>query len=412
MCFGRGAGKTWLLRVLLHCLAMGKPDLKIGLLMPSLKQARAVFWYPHLLPDYYGELKGAIRGKPNLSELSVVYTNGSRLSTWGFENAGSIRGQRFDVIVQDETDDMSMELEASIVEPTMSRAGKNAIVVKAGTYTRGRYGILYRDMSLASAGEPGYFGLRITSEQSPQVDQDWLRSVKQRINPRTYDREYLVNPDSGEGLVYPHFVEVPREDGFTHVVEARQTTWSEVLVGCDWGFEHPGCYLVGGVIGSGRDAVVHCIEEVYASGYTEGWWIERAKEIRARYPYAHWYGGPDRPERIEALKHQAHVNIQPADNSVKEGIDTVADMMAICEDAQGRYTHLLVDPCCKGLIAEFGKYRRRKDVKRSAGGDPVFSDEIEKVSDDACDSLRYMLHSRFGKQQSRRFVRTGYQDAG
>lgn len=415
MALGRGSGKTYLLALLIHVLALQYPGSKIGLIMPSLKQARAVFWTPHLLPAYLGPLKGAISHRPNMSDLTADYVNGSRLSTWGTENASGIRGQRFDILFSDETDDISPETESSIVEPTLSRSGSRAMVIKAGTYTRGRYGILHRDMQLARSGEPGYFGLTVTSEQSPQVDQQWLARVKRRINPRTFDREYLCNPDSGEGLVFPHFHEVPTECGFSHIIPpiVDHVTWSDVIVGVDWGFEHPGVFLVIGVSGSGRDAVCYVLDEVYASGYTKSWWKDRAKEIRARYPYAKWYADPSRPDEILEFKRDCAINIIGADNSVKEGIDVVADKLATVDYGEdGKRAHLYVCGNCQNTIREFGLYRRRKDPRASKSGEIVFSDEVDKVNDDAIDSLRYALATYFGRTPSYRIDRsaTDYQD--
>ena len=118
---GRGTGKTYLGRYLIHDKALSTPGTHVGLLMPSLKQARAVFW-PGLMADYHA-LRGALDGAPNKTELTANYSNGSRLTTWGAENAQSIRGQRFDVLIQDESDDIDLAVEAQVVEPTFSRSG-------------------------------------------------------------------------------------------------------------------------------------------------------------------------------------------------------------------------------------------------------------------------------------------------
>ncbi|MGZ9928067.1 hypothetical protein ACXYTC_24075, partial [Escherichia coli] len=78
-----------------------------------------------------------------------------------------------------------------------------------------------------------------------------------------------------------------------HVREPdKSATWSDVLVGVDFGYEDPGTYIVVGVTGNGRDATAHVLEEVYQQHKTESWWVERAIEIRARYPQAKWYCDP------------------------------------------------------------------------------------------------------------------------
>lgn len=399
--FGRGTGKTYLGRFLIHDKALSLPGIHVGLLMPSLKQARAVFW-PGLMADFH-HLRGHLAGAPNKTELTANYANGSRLTTWGAENAQSIRGQRFDVLIEDEADDIDHAVESQVVEPTFSRSGTRSIWVKFGTPRRGRYGTLYRDFRRAldrvegADGKRKYFGFRVTSEQSPQVDQTWLAGVRKKLleeAPTVYAREYLCDFDAADGLVYSMFVE-----SFHAARQAPRGPWDEILVGCDHGWEDPGVFIVIGVQGHGRDAVCWVLEEVYEKHKEESWWIAKARDLKqkyARWPMR-WYGDPSMPGKWRAIANGASVRFLDTINDREDGVAAVVDKLAVREFESGgavqRHARLYVDPRCKNFIWEMANYRRKRDPKDSER----FLDVIQDGNDHAMDSTRYAIVSRFGR---------------
>jgi hypothetical protein len=414
--WGRGSGKTFFGRMLIHAKAMERPGIQIGLLMPTLKQARKVFW-PGLFEDYEGPLRHCIVGRANKTELEVKYRNGSRLTTWGAENAGGIRGQRFGMLIEDETDDISPDVEQAVIRPTFSRSGKSAIWVKFGTPRKGRGGALYQSFSKALRGERGYVGFSIRSSESPQVDQEWLADVKADTPPDIYGREYDVNFDAAGGRVYGDvFVE-----SFHVRAPPQNIQWSEMLIGCDHGYEHPGCLLLIGVIGSGRDAVAWVLDEVYARKQSEDWWVLRASNWTQPgwYPGAKFYGDPSQPARLAAYAAGANVRVQDVDNAVEDGIAVVSKMFVVRPrlDDDGneteKFARLYIHPRCINLLTELGctipVYRENGEARKPLDGvgpymrkkdkahELRYTEDVVKINDDACDALRYPVFNRFSE---------------
>ena len=421
--WGRGAGKTYFDRTAIHAWCIEKPGTHVGLLMPTLKQARAVFWLPVLLPDYYGDLRPFVR-KPNLTELVCEYRNGSRLTTWGAENSNSIRGQRFDRVVQDEADDIDPDVERAVVEPTFSKSGTSAIWLKTGTPKRGRYGTLFLSYRRGQEGTPErqklidvgldpseYVSLRFRSDESPQVDAVWLEKTRKDLlasgRKTTWQREYCCDFDAAEGLVYSMF-----EEGL-HVCEPNYgVPWSEILVGVDHGWSDPGVFLVAGVIGNGRDAVVHGIEEVYETERDTTWWCDRAKEIAWKYR-AHrqrWFADPSRPDRITDIRRavrekypelQDRFSIEEAKNELEAGVDALADRLMPREQDDGtKAARFYISRSCPSTIREFGLYRRKRDPRDTER----FLDEIVDKDNHAMDCGRYLVFTRFGGPDRSRHV--------
>jgi len=394
--WGRGSGKTFLARALIHTGALSSPGENIGLILPSLKQARQIFW-PSLLADFEGPLRGALNGPPNRTLLEATYTNGARLTTWGTENAGSIRGQRFKRILQDETDLIDPSTEHAIITPTFSRAGINAEHIKFGTPLRGRYGSLHDTFALAEQGVEGYAGFKLKSEDSPQVDQKWLERIRLTTPPEIFRREYECDFDSGEGRVYDLF-----EQAF-HVREPDpRAHWSEIVVGVDWGYAHPGAMIVFGILGKGEDAQCHIIREYYERGKVLDWWLDCGREIRKDFQSARFFCDPSRPSDIEALN-RAVGKVEKGDNKVEQGVSRVATMLLRQGAPPDEWARLYVSPNCPNVIREFLTYRRRKDPKV----EDQYLDEVEKRDDDAMDAVRYALFGRFGEPPRIRLAWTG-----
>lgn len=407
--WGRGSGKTTIGRLLLHTNALGGEKRHVGLLMPSLKQARQVYW-PHLFEDFDGPLRGYIKGRPNKTLLEVVYRNGSRLTTWGAENAAGIRGQRFDVLIEDETDDIEPEVEQAVVRPTFSRSGMNALWVKWGTPRRGRAGSLYSSFSKALRGLPGYVGFALRADQSPQIDQVWLAGVKGDTPPDIYGREYDVNFDAAGGRVWGA---VFSED-FHVRLPPSLATYSQVFICCDHGWEDPGCFLLVLVLGYGRDAVSFVVDEIYERHKTEEWWKARLSEWLEQYPTAKFYGDPSQPARIEAYRRDCGADTREVDNSIEDGIQAVADRFLIRKryDEKGeiveRYSRLFVSPKCVNLLTELGcdrpVFEGRKPMdglgaymrKRDPEAELRYLDEVVDKNNHASDALRYGIFNHFG----------------
>lgn len=420
LAWARGSGKTYFDAAAIHQWCLEEGGRHVGLLLPTLKQARAVFWMPLLLPQFYGDLKPYVR-KPNLTELICEYRNGSRLTTWGAENANAMRGQRFTHLVEDEADDIDPSIESGIVEPTFSKSGVSSIWLKSGTPKRGRHGTLFEwyrcgqegtaeRQRLIDAGlDPlTYASMLIRSDQSPQVDQVWLARRRAELIAKgqraTYAREYECDFDAAEGIVYSTF-----EPGF-HVREASYgVPWTEILVGVDHGTIDPGVILVAGVIGNGRDAVIHVIEEIYQTERDTTWWMQQAALVAGRWASyrQRWYLDPSRPDRLLDLRRavrEAHprlggmFSIDPGLNEIEAGVAAVADRMTPRDviDENGnvvdRRARFYVSPACKNLLFELSMYRRKRDPKN----EDRFLDDIVDKDNHACDAARYLTFTRFG----------------
>ncbi len=403
--FGRGVGKSYTHRTAWWKLIAehdgrrrpgGPADLRgirIILLMPTFKQA--VDTYSRAVIDDLTGTWAFLGGVVNKTRWRIDFPGGSWIQFFGAENVDSARGMRCDMVSADEADDIDEASYEAVAVPWLSEPWSFSIQLISGTPRRGRFGLLHKQYRLAAElnenggkKHPGCHSLHATYRDAPrQVSTAFVEMVRATMAPNTFNREWEASFDAGEGLVYPF------DDACIQKFDPK-AGWTEVLIGCDWGWSDPGVYLAVGVRGSGREAVCHVIEEVYEPQQVESWWLDKARHLKKRYPTARWFGDPSQPARIEALRREAGVNIIPGENNIYDGVDSVADRLVkrIRQDGSSQ-VRFYVDPRCANTIREFNTYRRRRDSR-----DPErVLDEIEDRNNHAMDSLRYAIFTRFGK---------------
>lgn len=375
---------------------------RIAYLMPAATQARKT-----VLTRFLEKLRGQfkfLRGEINLTELKVTFPGGSWIQFVSQEQRELIRGLRCDAVFVDECDDIDIELYSAVVKPWFSEPFSFKRRMLGGTPRRGRYGLLYQTYKLGQQAFEGHWSLHATWRDAPEhVDSAYVASerrvAEQTGQLPTFEREWECNFDSAGDLVYPAFLES------VHVRKPNpRVVWSEYLVGVDHGWEDPGVFLLIGVAGNGNDASVHVLREIYKQHQIEDWWEARVPELLALRQSSDvrtgWYADPSRPERIAALAKKG-ARFRETNNSIEDGVSSVANLMAIRDTHDGKkFTRLYIDPSCVNTIRELGLYRRKRDPKNKER----VLDEIVDKDNHAMDALRYAIMSRFGLPQVSRGV--------
>ena len=409
MPWGRGGGKSTIGRASLYLLIAQwdgfyrpgaptdkPPGVRCFVLMPSLVQARKIHE-----KDLTHELEGdgpwsELGAKINHTSLSVSFPGGSFIRFVSQEmGEKSLRGFRGDVAFIDEADDIETDLYDAVSLAWFTEPHSLRMRLFGGTPKRGRYGLLYRTHARGIGllrrknGErfANHFSRHATCYDFPEfVSARAIEEAKEEIDPRIFAREWECNFDAAQGLVFDMF------DEQYHVrAPAPDAVWNEMLVGVDHGWNDPGCILVIGIAGSGKDATAHVIHEVYASHRDNGWWDDRAMEIVGWYPTAIWYCDPSRPDRVADLKKNAGIRAQEVDNSIEAGVSCVANLMVKRGPEGQERARFFVHPSCTNTIREMGLYRRKRDPKSAER----VLDDIEDKNNHAMDSMRYPLFARF-----------------
>lgn len=437
LAWGRGVGKSYFVRQIWWKLVQEyehrirtdaeKPfrGVRIIVLMPTLKQFKDVHLAGILseLTDEWAHL-GA---KVDKQSGQIDFPGGSWVKPFPANeyNSKSARGMRCDLICADECDDITREVYDSVAIPWLSEPWSLGLQINGGTPRRGRHGLLFRQYDQGRRGKrlrlgehvaglrddqaqqfQKIFSFHATYRNAPEtVSQEAAAEAKAVSLPSVFAREWECDFDAGEGLVYGGAY-----DERFHVQEPpADPAWSEILIGCDHGYEHPGVLLLIGVLGSGRDATCWVLDEIYEQHKTEDWWKAKLRVWLEWYPHAKFYGDPSMPSRVEAYRRDCHARVQEVDNSIEDGVAAVADRFLVrevwseetpTEPAKliSRKARLYIAHRCVNLIRELGVYKRKSDPR-----DPDrYTDEIVDRDNHGPDALRYPIFNRFGGPDRRR----------
>lgn len=177
---------------------------------------------------------------------------------------------------------------------------------------------------------------------------------------------------SGEGAVYRDF----KEDMFIDNPPAQIT---KVFAGVDWGYEHYGSIVV---CGQTADGTTYLLEE-YAEQYKEiDYWVDVAKDIKARYGNIKFYADSARPEHVARFVRE-NIKCFNANKPRLSGIEEVAKLMK-----NGRF--FVVESKVKKFKDEVYQY-----VWNEKTGEPV------KTNDDVLDALRYAIYGQLSEPKAK-----------
>lgn len=453
--WGRGVGKSWFRRQIWWLLVAQWENrwrtdalepfrgVRITSMCPTLTQWKDINWAAIIEEVGPGGKWAWLGAKLDSQRGQIRFPGGSMVRPFPASeyNARTARGMRTDVLDADEFDDIDASVYDGVAVPWLSEPWSLGIELLSGTPTRGRHGLWFRTMQAGRLGQKLRDGAdprdvlteeeidrfaSLTNDEGAGLDEvvdalkriyafhatyrDAPETVSRRAVARamattpsaTFKREWEADPDAGEGLVYPF------DEDFHVRSPPDNVVWSEILVGCDHGWEDPGVLLLIGVIGNGRDAVCWVLEEIYEQHRDREWWETRVGQWAFTYRNHRFYGDPSRPETIEGYA-KAGARVADVDNSLEDGISEVANRLVIRqrEKEDGtveRFARLYVSPRCRNTIREFGLYRRRKHA------DGTFDEKPEDKHNHAMDALRYPLFNRFGPARPSKRHQAPYDD--
>lgn len=171
---------------------------------PTYKQAKRNVW--DMMRHYTQNIPGV---EYNVSELTVIFPTGSKISLFGADNPDSLRGITLNGVVFDEYSQQPSNIWTEIISPTLATTKGYAIWI--GT-PKGRNSF-YRLYEQARQDED-YYSLALPVSQSKIVDDDELRQQKKNMTEDEYAQEWECSWEAAiKGAYYAKEISDARADG-------------------------------------------------------------------------------------------------------------------------------------------------------------------------------------------------------
>jgi hypothetical protein len=177
----RQSGKSTVSSILALHEAVYKPDSLILLLSPSLRQSQELF---RKLKDAYNALESPFMPRTaQESALTLEFDNGSRIVALPGKEA-TIRGfSGVSLLIVDEASRVPDELYQAI-RPMLAVSGGRIVLLSTPF---GKRGFFYSEWTDGD----GWRKIKITADQCPRIDKEWLERERQMIGDWWYLQEYF-----------------------------------------------------------------------------------------------------------------------------------------------------------------------------------------------------------------------------
>ncbi|MEW6855077.1 PBSX family phage terminase large subunit [Streptococcus iniae] len=199
------------------------------------------------------------------------------------------------------------------------------------------------------------------------LSERYINSIKSATpNGKFYDRDILGKWTIAEGAIYSDY------DKSIHEIDILPDM-ARYFAGVDWGYDHYGSIVIIGEDVKGNQYLVDGISEQYKE---IDWWVDRAKEFKAKYGDIVFWADSARPEHVARFKKEK-IKARNAKKAVIAGIEDVAkkfkeNKLFIKREVIPRF------------FDEIYQYKWKPNSTK---------DEPLKEYDDVLDAIRYAIYS-------------------
>ena len=190
LCCHRRFGKTVMCinHMIRDALTNTKPNPRYAFISPYRLQGKSTAW------DYLKQFSAAIPGtKFNESELRVDFSvNNSRIQIIGAENSSAIRGQYFDGVIVDETQNISPDLFDTILRPCLS--DRHGFAIFIGTPMGRNW---FYELHEKAKHTKDWFTCIFKASQTKIIPDEELKAAKLSMSSESYDQEFECSFQAG-----------------------------------------------------------------------------------------------------------------------------------------------------------------------------------------------------------------------
>ncbi len=344
--------------------------------MPTLKQARKIFWLP---------LVNSLHGTPlvksiNRSNYSISF-HGNRpdIVVLGLNDAegDGARGLRIYFAALDEFQAIKPGILDEVIIPAMSDTPGSAALI-TGT-PKGKLNHLHSLKERAETN-PTWAFFHFLTRDNPFIDRAEIEEARRTLPPRVFRQEYEASFEDFEGQIFSELTDENIIDD-----DAVPTEFDDTWLGHDPGDLHPALCVIGL---KGRNYYILDIWEGDGINPTPAPTIEqKAVDLCRKHDVWRSYVDPSRPLVILDFRRRGKDDDVQGMRNCAEGYNKIEQGLMILNSLffQNR---LFIPKRFQKFIDQCRSYHRKTDK------DGRILDEVESGQDDhAIDTMRYVLAS-------------------
>lgn len=346
---------------------LGKPNAVHWHIAPTYKMARLISWasFKRMIPK-------EIILKVNDSDLFIELKNGSQLYLMGSDDKDSLRGPAPTSMTLEEAAYHKGDVWAEVLEPNLAVHKGPALFISTPKGFN-----WFRDLEDAAVGDPDWATFHYTIYDNPYIDKAEINRIKSKIDPRTFNQEYMAEYESSVGRVFFEFQDTERHvKSFPLPMKGESCARS-----VDWGMRDD-CGMLWGIV---RGKKLHIYRENADNALPA---TSQAQILLNRTPaYENvtrniiGHDAARNDAQMQSLTVQWHFStagVRPLKTSSRKKDQSRAMLLTLITEDR-----LVIHPECKKLRKQLLAYSWKDTVDEKP--------ETQDGNDDLVDSLHYMV---------------------
>ncbi len=230
----RRQGKTYIANIIGHCVSL-VPGSNILIMSPNYSLSQISFELQRQLIKFHGLEVTKDNAKDKVIELS----NGSTIRMGSVNQADSVVGRSYDLIIFDEAAISDGEEAFNVrLRPTLDKDNSKAIFISTPRGKNNWFSKFY-DRGFSSE-YPQWCSIKATYHDNPRMSDDDVKDAKASMSESEFKQEYMADFNNYEGQIWSIDEECIRE----HDITPENRHKVDVLAGLDLGFRDPTAMVV------------------------------------------------------------------------------------------------------------------------------------------------------------------------
>ena len=359
----RRTGKTFIANLIAHAVLL-MPGCNILVMAPNYSLA-SISW---------DEQRGYVRdygievAKANAKDRVLELMNGSMVRMGSIQQADSVVGRSYDLILFDECalDANGQDVFNVQLRPTLEKENSKAIFISTPRGHNWFYDFYQRGFS-DNPSWKRWASIKSTVEDNPRAITEDVKDAKLGMSKAEFDQEYYCSFNAMQGLIW--------DFNKKNIVRIEPDNTWEVLCGLDMGFRDLTAFVVCMTDGH----LVYIVDEYLANEKATSIHAGRIKEMVDRYDADFIYIDHSAAQTKYDLAYDYDISCANANKSKNDGIGYISSLMD--------WDRIFIDPKCINVLECLENYRwdlRPNKVKE----EPVHDDFSHMA-----DALRYAIYS-------------------
>lgn len=230
----RRQGKTYIANIIGHCVSL-VPGSNILIMSPNYNLSQISFELQRQLIKFHG-LEVA---KDNAKDKVIELSNGSTIRMGSVNQADSVVGRSYDLIIFDEAAIADGEEAFNVrLRPTLDKENSKAIFISTPRGKNNWFSKFY-DRGF-SKDFPQWCSVHATYHANPRMNEDDVAEARKSMSDGEFAQEYLADFNTYEGQIW----KIDEKCIRAHNITPENRHKIDVLAGLDLGFKDPTAMVI------------------------------------------------------------------------------------------------------------------------------------------------------------------------